>query len=296
MGSVCVQRAVLQSDSKLEYLKEQAEDMTIDLAGVNENVRAVNKDMSCLRKDVTDMRLDVQKVLDNQVLLVALFKEGASDLCDRLDALKFQMARGFESVISTIKDAGAVRVAREFKTKLRLLTLAHDPLVEDIINSVENTLQDISEFAKEDADKAIARAEELYAWAETFLPDTSQATLSKRAKLELMPYIVAMAYSVRVKLDAQLVRSSLLPEAKRGLYLQRACGLVDEFVRVLRSTLAAVMANTSLLDIALDYYQPLATYITLITSLQSSVHMMLSPQGAPPKKIEFWDDGLSSIR
>ena len=285
----------LQSDNKLEYLVEQAGDMSVDLAGVNENVRVVSKDVSRLREDVTDMRVDIQKVLDNQVVLVALFKEGVADICDRLDALKFQMAQGFESVISTIEDAGAVRVAREFKTKLRLLTLAHDPLVADIINTAENTLQDISEFAKEDADKAIARAEELYAWAETFLPDISQATLNKRAKLELMPYVVAMAYSVRVKLDAQL-KSSLLPEAKRKAYLQRACSIVDEFVRVLQSTLVAVTADTSLLEIALDYYQPLAIYATLVASLRGSTRMMLQPEDAPPKEVVFWDDGLSDIR
>ena len=66
----------LQSENKLEYLVEQAEDMSVDLAGVNDNVRSVSKDMARLREDITGMRQDIQKVLDNQVLLVALFKEG----------------------------------------------------------------------------------------------------------------------------------------------------------------------------------------------------------------------------
>ena len=206
------------------------------------------------------------------------------------------MTQGFESVISTIKDASAVRIGREFKAKLKLLTLAHDPLVEDIIHSSNYSVQGISEFAREDADKAIARAEELYAWAGTFLPDITQATLNRQAKLELMPYIVAMAYAVRVKLDAQLVKSTLLPEAKRSPYLKRACGIVDEFVRVLQAAIMAVTVKTSLLEIALDYHQSLATYVTLISTLRSSTHMMLLPADAPAERVALWDDGLAEIR
>ena len=321
-------RSIKQSDDKLEFLCEQMEDLSVDLADVNANVRAVGKDVSRLREDVESVKKNIETVLENQAMLVALFKEGtarrrrrrrravmvqrtlidtaalslyragAADICDRLDALKAQVEQGFESVISTIQNADAVRVAREFKAKLNSLTLAYNPLVEDVISFAKHGSQGLSDFAREDADKAEMRADDLYSWAQTFVPTGGgQAALSKHAKMELMPYIVAMAYAVRVKLDAHLVRSCVLSDAKRGAYLQRARKIVDDFVRVLQAALAAVVTNTSLVEIALDCYQPIATYVTLMAALRASVDTMLATERGPgSRKIALWDDGLGGIR
>ena len=48
--------------------------MPVDSKATGDNAAA--KDIAGLREDVSGMRLDIQKVLDNQALLVALFKEG----------------------------------------------------------------------------------------------------------------------------------------------------------------------------------------------------------------------------
>ena len=208
------------------------------------------------------------------------------------------MEQGFESVISTIENEKAVRVAREFKAMLNSLTLAYTPLVEDVISLAKQGSQGLSDLAREDAVNAEMRADNLYAWAQTFVPSGGgQATLSKRAKVEQMPYVVAMAYAVRVKLDAHLVRSCVLSGAKRGAYLQRARKIVDDFVRVLQAALAAVVTNTSLVEIALDCYQPIATYVTLMAALRASVDTMLATERGPgSRKIALWDDGLGGIR
>ena len=318
MSGRSIDRSIKQSDDKLEFLCEQMEDLSVDLSDVNKSVRAVGKDVESVKRNI-------ETVLENQAMLVALFKEGtarrrraavrmqrtligtpalslhragAADICDRLDALKAQVEQGFESVISTIQNADAVRVAREFKAKLNSLTLAYNPLVEDVISFAKHGSQGLSDFAREDADKAEMRADDLYSWAQTFVPTGGgQAALSKHAKMELMPYIVAMAYAVRVKLDAHLVRSCLLSEVKRGPYLKRAHGIVDDFARVLQAALAAVVTNTSLVEIALDCYQPIATYVTLMAALRASVDTMLATERGPgSRKIALWDDGLGGIR
>ena len=54
--------------------------MSVDLkssAGINGTIPTEGRDVSGLREDVASVKQDIQKVLDNQALLVALFKEGA---------------------------------------------------------------------------------------------------------------------------------------------------------------------------------------------------------------------------
>ena len=240
----------------------------------------------------TEKEMDLHSVL---LLPLATYTTGVADISGRLDALQAQMNHGFEQAISTIRDVEATRTAREFRAKLNSITLAYDPLVEEIAGLVEDRNHSLSDFVKEDADKAEMRADDLYSWASAHLPSTSQAALHKRTKLELMPYIVCMAYAVRVKMDAYLVRSRLLPETRRAAYLQRATGIVDNFVRVLGPALIAVMANTSLLDVALDYHLPIATYLMLIMTLRNSAQSMVSPE-TESSQVEPWDDGLSGIR
>ena len=222
---------------------------------------------------------------------------GAADISGSLDAaLHTQIDQGFEKAIATIEapDA-AVRTARELQAKLATLTQAYDPLVEDVIKLAEGRHRGLSSFAKEDAGNAELRAGDLYSWASTFLPGTNQA-LSRSARLEMMPYIVCMAYAVRVKLDAHLLRSHLLPRSKRAQYLQRAVRVVEDFVQVLNQALSAVTASSSLLDVALDFELPVATYATLITTLRDNVQEMLLLGRGMPSEIAMWDDGLSGIR
>lgn len=44
--------------------------------------------------------------------------------------------------------------------------------------------------------------------------------MDKADKLKLMPYLVAMAYAVRIKLDVYYVESSVVDKAERGEYLE----------------------------------------------------------------------------
>ena len=71
---------------------------------------------------------------------------------------------------------------------------------------------------------------------------------------------------------------------------------MDEFDQVLQSALTAVTAQTTLLQIALDYHQLIATCLTLSVTLRASADMMLEPEAREHKKIVLWNDGLASIR
>ena len=123
----------------------------------------------------------------------------------------------------------------------------------------------------------------------------SQTPLSKQAKFEMMPYTVAMAYAVRVKMDANLAKSYLIPETERANYLRRNGGIAESFTLVLHDAIKGLLYNTGLLKVALDYQQPLAAYVTLMGTLPSSARLMRASSSAP-EKIVLWDGGLEAVR
>lgn len=327
----------------------QSGDTLKDLFNVAED--DVLADLTRLGGNVTEVRMGIEKVVNNQAILLAQFRKGAVFIqymvfllsllfacspcpCEggcasgrrvaapkswhqilyiQVSSRRNNAHRGrqclrqsgrpqprfgarFRKCNAALNDADAARVARDLKGKMNSLSLAYGPLVDTFIKSAEHSTQCLSEIAKEDAYMAIMRADDLYAWAETFLPNKSQATLSRWAKLELMPYVVAMAYAVRVKMDAHLVQSKLLSESSEAQYLQRNYAIVDDFISVLQPAIVGLISNTSLLEIALDYHQPLATYVTLIETLRTSAQLMLPLFESTPEKIAVWDDGLSGIR
>lgn len=110
-----------------------------------------------------------------------------------------------------------------------------------------------------------------------------------------MPYTVAMAYAVRVKMDANLAKSYLIPETERANYLRRNGGIAESFTLVLHDAIKGLLYNTGLLKVALDYQQPLAAYVTLMGTLPSSARLMRASSSAP-EKIVLWDGGLEAVR
>ncbi|MEM7555704.1 MAG: hypothetical protein AAF378_16705 [Cyanobacteria bacterium P01_A01_bin.84] len=141
-------------------------------------------------------------------------------------------------------------------------------------------------------------ATQLYYWAETFVPSDQKEleNMSKDARFHVMPYLIAMAYAVRVKADAYAVESDTIDNADdRAAYLKRSRKIVDEFIEVLKFTADVLTTNASILDIALDYYLPLSAYLTAITSLRAGTDALLIPT-YKHKIVGAWDDGLSRIR
>ena len=200
-------------------------------------------------------------------------------------------------MISTSNNSDGARIAREFKARLDLVTLAYEPLTKRFIKVAEGDSQKFPPFAAKDAAKAEVQANALYAWARTFVPNESSdlEDLDKLAKLKMMPYLVAMAYAVRVKLDVHYVEASVLDRTERMEYLERSCNMVDEFTVLVRVALNAILVKSSLLEVALDYHLVLTTYMMLMATLKKSVQMILAPS-APVGSIQVWDDGLSGIR
>lgn len=231
---------------------------------------------------------------------------GSAEICKRLDSLEHQVVQGFDAVLKAIEDKEAAEIARQFNTKLEWVALKYKELVGDIADAVENTDQRCQglagDLAKSDAIETESRADELYVWAKGLVPASddiggSRTPLGMAGILGAMPYVVAMAYAIRVKVDARLVKShSIASKGERKRYLERSRSMIKEFVTRLRSIVMTIVRDASLLEIALDYHLALTTYVMLIASMEASAEIMVDANGAKPKTIPVWNDGLSKLR
>ena len=250
-----------------------------------------------MRETVSAARQNVKKALHDQACLAAFIASGSKEIGSKLDSLHAEMNKGFENVLKTVENDKAVQEAREFKRKLDMLAIKDDRMCEDMMDAAQNQGR-YPEYAKENAKDAMESAEDLYIWAEAMLPDQmdGETAMTRQNKLEIMPYIVAMAYSVRVQVDAHMVKSHFLADdTDRKKFVKSGHKIVDKFIELLNSAIEALVAQTCLLEIAIDYQLPLATYLTLMKSLCGSLKSLSSPESIKEKPAD-WDDGLSSIR
>ena len=277
-----------------------------------------------VKQAITTADTSTQKTLDCQAFIVSLsiqglsnlpqsparesnpsgfsipyFVAGPTEICCYLPLLlQSPMTEDVSNMISdTIGDANSAQPVRELKAKLEPVMLAYEPLVRRFTQAAESDPPAFPSFARDDAARAEKAANELYSWASTFVSKgtRSQVQLNKQAKLMMTPYLVIMAYAVRVKLDAHYVESSMLERAEKLQYLERSCSIVNGFVALLRVAISTILQGASLLELALDYQLSLTTYVTLTAKLQRNVQMMLAP-GDSPRIIDMWDDKLSNIR
>ena len=86
-----------------------------------------------------------------------------------------------------------------------------------------------------------------------------------------------------------------MDKTERLDYLERSRTIVDQFMAVLDVVLHAVLDDSSLLEVALDYNLALTMYATLKAAMQASVQLMVARKKVP-KSIALWDDGLSGVR
>ena len=220
-----------------------------------------------------------------------------AQLCQQLRLLESPLTDDVDAMITdAIKDQDA-RAVRDFQSRVDALTLTYEPLTKRIVKAAQNHPVAFPAMALRDAAKAETNANALYTWARTFVPSGSnrQIKMDKAAKLQLMPYIVAMAYAVRVKMDVYYVESSGVDRTERLEYLERCHNTVDEFVATIKVAVRATLCDSSLLEVALDYRLVLTTYTALVAALRASVQMVLKPSDAP-RTIALWDDGLDAIR
>ena len=220
-----------------------------------------------------------------------------AQVCQHLRLLESPLSADVNAMIADAINDQNSRAVRDFKSKLDTLTLAYEPLTKRLAKAAESRSSTFTALALRDAAKAEMHANALYAWARTYVPTDTNA-LAKRdkaGKLQMMPYIVAMAYAVRVKLDVYYVESSGVDKAERLEYLERGRNTVNEFVATIKVVARVTLCDSSLLEVALDYHLALTTYIALMAAMRASVQMMLQPSDAP-KTIALWDDGLETIR
>ena len=218
-------------------------------------------------------------------------------LCQHLSLFESPLTDDVDALIAAATRDQDARAVRDFKSKVDTLMLAYEPLTRRLVKAAERQAIAFPTLALRDAAKAEMNANALYTWARTFVPMETDAPTkrNKATKLQLMPYIVAMAYAVRVKLDVYYVESSGVDEAELFEYLERGRKTVDEFVAIIEVTVRATLCDSSLLDVVLDYHLALTTYIALMAALRASAQIMLQSSDAP-RTIALWDDGLDTIR
>lgn len=218
-------------------------------------------------------------------------------LCRYLRMFEGPIPQEVDAMIAATGDGQSTRDVRDFKSKIDAVTLAYEPLAEQMREAAKLDASTFPQFVLRDAAKAEMHANALYSWARTFFPkDTStHVDASKMDKLRMMPYVVAMAYAVRVKLDVHYIEGSATSAAERPEYFKRSRDIVDRFMAVVGMAVRSMLSDSSLLDVALDYHFALETYIALMTALQASLQAILKPKDAPGT-IALWDDGLSQLR
>ena len=264
--------------------------------------------MSLSTKGTSGWRSGVQTRSPAELLSssVRLRCADVAHFCRQLRLLESPLSEEMDAMIGDAGSEDSTSVVRDFKSRLDAVTLAYDPLTKRLLTAAESSgggssssSSSSSSFsfpmlAIRDAAKAEMHANMLYSWARTFMPK-AEAAMDKASKLRLMPYVVAMAYAVRVKLDVYYVESSNVNREERLEYLERSRSTVEQFLQVLQTAVRVTLRDSSLLDVALDYHLVLTTYIALMAALRASVQMILKSKDAP-KTIAIWDDGLVGIR
>ena len=223
---------------------------------------------------------------------------GPAEIFSHLQLLESPLTQSTGDLIKAAADGDGAESIRELKSKLDSVALAYKPLTDWIVQAAESGRREFPPAALTDAAGAEAQADGVYFWARSLVSEcaANPAGVGRIAKLKMMPYLVAMAYTVRVKLDACYVESIALPRPEgSGTCLERSRNAVSEFAAAVRTAVDVMLSESSLLEVALDYHLELSVYATMVVALQKSVEMLLSPDN-PPEIPTQWDDGLSNIR
>lgn len=219
------------------------------------------------------------------VLLEMLHTTGMTQVCSQLEDLQLSVRAGFESVAVSIRNASAKEHARALHTKLEVVMNTYNVVLEAVVPG-----KSYPGYVKDDAKEAKRNARELYAWAKSHL-----SARSKKAKLQNLPYVVAMAFAVRVEMDACIIESEMMARIEDQIsHLERSWKGVEKFMRVVMRQVVEVTMSTSLLEIAYHFRLHVATYMTLMRSFRASMVALSSPH-ISLDDICTWDSGPPEV-
>ena len=232
------------------------------------------------------------------LLLPLMVIAGPTETCAgylrRIDSF---MTQGVDAVVGAANHASSDSSMRKFKTKVDTLRQAFEPQAEKIVKTAVDESQQLTRYDKKDLARVEKEADELYSWAgsHVYKKHENHVGLDKAGKLMQMPYLVAMAYAIRVKMDVCYAESREVKLAERRQYQDRNRSIIEDITALLQIALNAILEKASLLEVALDYHWAVSTYVTLMVALRESEQMMLTPRNSS-RTVELWDDGLSGIR
>lgn len=224
-----------------------------------------------------------------RLLLMAPFA-GSDEIRGILSTIRREMNSGFQRVISAIHDNRARQVAEEFYAKQETLKKMYNGMIDDIASG-----RPYSSHAKDSARDAQKTAIDFCSWTKAHLLKSDRAELIKN-----FPFIVAMAFSVRVEMDSLIIQSEMEKNDKeKEPFMSRIRRSEKELIETLFNQLCGLVKSSSLLEIAFDLHVYVATYITLIKSFRASLSLLPSSSSTRqelPCGIHDWDDGLSPLR
>ena len=192
-----------------------------------------------------------------------------------------------------------VQAAKELKKMVEDAESAYDDLIQKIAQATGNEGHELLPGARNCAMRAYDCAKKLRNWIRDLAIDSDPiwANLKREDKLLSMPYIVVLSFAVRIMADAcMLMGYESENEASRMPELVECRRIIDEFLGVACTAVTRIVCNSDLLEVALDYYLPLAAYMMLSIGIKATDPIKLGPEMIAAAKKQGLSAELSNIR
>lgn len=188
----------------------------------------------------------------------------------------------------------------EFEKNIEDAKSAYDDLVQKIDEAIGNEGRKLPSDARSSATNAYDCAKELYNWVSRLLDvsESSWASPKREEKLVSMPYIVALAYAVRIMIDARMVMShESEDESSRELMSLECRRIMDSFRSLAGLAVIALTLNVGFLEAAWDCRLPLEAYMMLTVGMNANDPILTKRKSIAVVREQEWGmEYLSDIR
>lgn len=261
---------------QLRKVRKKLEKIHHDVqSGIETNLNRINEQIKCKldrnNEQIQSCFNSIQYALTVQHRTLELLVSGQDNVAGKMNILREEMRRGFQSIVEEVKDIEALRKREDFETRTFKLLKAYERFT--------YMLPELTE-----ADQLIERAEDLEAWLRT------QLNRIESGKPERLPLFVALAFSVRAKADAF--------EAKGGDYTNFAVKDITTLINEICQEASAFCEGLSLYALGVEMPEILYQYVLLNRSLRKGLELQKQPETEVlfSSNQMIWDDGLEDFR